>query len=63
MMSIKQGSIKYYFLSLWYDSTKDGTPVFRTIATHTHTHYAQTHKEVQINPYEYQYVYIHECVW
>ena len=28
MLSIKQGGIKYHFLSLWYDSTWDWTPGF-----------------------------------
>ena len=32
MLSVKQGGIKYHFLSLWYDSTWDWTPVFQTIA-------------------------------
>ena len=27
MLSVKQGSIKYHFLSLWYDSTRDWTQV------------------------------------
>ena len=31
MPSVKQGSIKYHFLSLRYDSTWDWTPVSRTI--------------------------------
>ena len=31
MLDIKQGGIKYHFLSLWYDSTWDWTPVSRTI--------------------------------
>ena len=30
MLSVKQDSIKYYFLSLWYDSTWDWTQVFWT---------------------------------
>ena len=30
-LSVKQGGIKYYFLSLWYDSTKDWTLVSRAI--------------------------------
>ena len=25
MLSVKQGSIKYYFSSVWYDSTKEWT--------------------------------------
>ena len=31
MLSVKQGGIKYHILILWYDSTWDWTPVFRTI--------------------------------
>ena len=31
---IKQGDIKYHFLSLWYDSTWNWTPVSRTIGKH-----------------------------
>ena len=31
MMSVKQGGIKYHFLSLWYDSTGDWTTIFLTI--------------------------------
>ena len=27
MLSVKQGGNKYHFLSLWYDSTWDWTPV------------------------------------
>ena len=34
MLSVKQVSIKYHFLSLWYDSTWDWTPVSRTIGEH-----------------------------
>ena len=30
-MSVKQGGIKYHFLSLWYDSTWDWTQVSRVI--------------------------------
>ena len=39
MLSVKQGSIKYHILSLWYDSTKDWTQVSRTIGDHS-THEA-----------------------
>ena len=35
MLSVKQGGTKYDFLSLWYDSTQDWTPVSRTIGEHT----------------------------
>ena len=31
MLSDKKGGIKYHFLSLWYDSTWDWTPVSQTI--------------------------------
>ena len=34
MLSVKQGGIKYHFLSLWYDSTWDWTQVCRTISEH-----------------------------
>ena len=32
MLSVKQGSIKYHFLSLWYDSTWDWTQVSGPLA-------------------------------
>ena len=35
MQSVKQGGIKYHFLSLWYDSTWDLTPVSRAIGKHS----------------------------
>ena len=31
MLCVKQGSIKYHFLSLWYDSSWDWTQVSQTI--------------------------------
>ena len=34
-LSAKQGSIKYHFLSLWYDSTWDWTQVSRAIGEHS----------------------------
>ena len=34
MLSVKQSGIKYHFLSLWYDSTWDWTPVSGTIGEH-----------------------------
>ena len=39
MLSVKQGGIKYHFLSLWYDSTWDWTLVSQTIGKHS-THQA-----------------------
>ena len=41
MLSVKQGSINYHFLSLWYDSTKDWTQVFRAIGEDS-KHYTNT---------------------
>ena len=35
MLSVKQGGIKYHFLSLWYDLTWDWTQVSRTIGEHS----------------------------
>ena len=40
MQSVKQGGIKYHFLSLWYDSTEDWTLVSQTIGEHS-THLAK----------------------
>ena len=31
MISVKHGGIKYHFLSLWYDSTRDWNPVSRAL--------------------------------
>ena len=39
MLSVKQAGIKYYFFSLWYDSTEDWTPVSWIIGEHS-THLA-----------------------
>ena len=38
MLSVKQGTIKYHFLSLSYDSTRDWTQVSRAIDEHSN-HY------------------------
>ena len=35
MLSVKQGGIKYHFLSLWYESTWDWTQVSRAIGEHS----------------------------
>ena len=35
MLSVKQGGIKYHFLSLWYDATWDWTHVSRAIGEHS----------------------------
>ena len=39
MLSVKQGSIKYHFFSLWYDSTWDWTLLSQAISEHS-THLA-----------------------
>ena len=51
MLSVKQGSIKYYFLNLWYDSTWDCTPVSQTIGEH----YFANGRDI------YVYIYIYIC--
>ena len=38
MLCIKQGDIEYHFMSLWYNSIWDCTPVSRTIGEHSN-HY------------------------
>ena len=35
LLSVKQGSIKYHFLSLWYDTARNWTQVSRTIGEHS----------------------------
>ena len=47
MLSVKQGDIKYHFLSLWYDATWDWTHVSRAIGEHY--------------IYIYIYIYTHTC--
>ena len=37
MLNVKQEGIKYHFLSLWYDSTWDWTPLSRAINKHSTT--------------------------
>ena len=34
MLSVKPGGIKYHFLSLWYDSTRDWTLISHIIGEH-----------------------------
>ena len=43
MQSVKQGEIKYHFLSLWYGSTWDWNSVSWTIGEHS-THLANSPK-------------------
>ena len=53
MLSVKQGGIKYHFLSIWYDSTWDWTQVSRAIGEHANHHAKhrwkiQTHKILHV---------------
>ena len=48
MLSVKQGSIKYHFLSLWYDSNRDLTQVSQAIGEHSN-HYANTQEKNRIH--------------
>ena len=50
MLSVKQGSIKYHFLSLWYDLTRDWTQVSQAIGEHCNYH-ANVHTVSLINKY------------
>ena len=45
MPSVKQDSIKYHFLSLWYDSTWDWTHISLAIGEYTN-HYAKDQTEL-----------------
>ena len=47
MLSDKQAGTKYHFLSLWYDPTWEGTPVYRKIGEHS-IHYANILREFDI---------------
>ena len=47
MLSVKQGGIKYHFLSLWYDSTWDWTQVSQAIGKHSNR-WANTHVYIPI---------------
>ena len=47
ILSVKQGSIKHHFSSLWYESNWDRTPVSRTIGEHS------TYQESYPNIYIY----------
>ena len=55
MLSVKQGGIKYHFLSLWHDSTWDWTQVSRAIGEHSNRL-----ANLYINAYKYIHEYI--CV-
>ena len=54
MLSVKQGGIKYHFLSLWYDSTWDWTLVSRAIK------YGLIVKNISISSYS---VYLNNSVY
>ena len=61
MLSVKQGGIKYHFLSLWYDSTGDWTQVSRAIGEHSN-HYAKF--ELNILSSEHKIILVRlTCRW
>ena len=49
MLSVKQGGIKYHFLSLWYDLTWDWTQVSRAIGEHSNRYAVGSSDLLQIN--------------
>ena len=51
MLSVKQGGIKYHFLSLWYDSTWDRTQVSRAIGEHSN-------RQACYSPYKFWQIYV-----
>ena len=55
MLSVKQGGIKYHFLSFWYDATWDWTPMTQAIGEYSN-HLAN-------GPVIYIYIYIVEIYW
>ena len=57
-LSVKQGGIKYHFLSLWYDSSWEWTPVSRTIGKHNYIYIY-----IYIYIYLYIYIYIFCVMW
>ena len=50
-LSVKQVTIKYHFLSLWYDSTWDWTPVSRTTGDHSDQIYKHKWRHLLCNSY------------
>ena len=52
MLSVKQGSMKYHFLSLWYDSTWDWTQVSQAIDKHSN-YYANVRFKSKLNGFKY----------
>ena len=61
MLSVKQGGIKYHFLSLWYDLTWDWTPVSQTISEHSTTFiYTQRKTAEQLNIKDFSFSFLRE---
>ena len=54
MLSVKQGGIKYHFLSLWYDSTWDWTQVSWAIGEHSNP-WANANYVLMLNRIDYLY--------
>ena len=67
MLSIKQGDIKYYSLSLWYDLNWDWNPASQAIGKHSN-HYinrpvAYIHTYIHTYTYTHIYIYIYINVY
>ena len=62
MLSVKQRGIKYYFLSLWYDSNEDWTHFSGTIAKHSYhyanwlVHYVYMYLKPENNLHNFSYI-------
>ena len=56
MLSVKQINIKYHFLSLWYDSAWNWTPVSQPIGKHSTT--KPMEKYVAIQKQVHSYIYL-----
>ena len=63
MMSVKQGRIKYYNFSLWYDSTWDSTTVFQTIGGHENRYHNKELKNKIAVYWYYNFSLWYDSTW
>ena len=68
MLNVKQGGIKYHFLSLWYDSTWDWTPVYQIISEHSNNYasgpvYVYIYIYIYCHPQRSVWFYLNSSVW
>ena len=59
MLSVKQGGVKYHFLSLWYDSTWDWTQVSRAIGEDSNHFTNVQYKQTRINAEIFAFLNVH----